>query len=147
MTRKARILFPLIILLLVLPAVSASCSAGSSEYEYPMAPLNQMPLEIQHAPASVRQAYQFAVANPESTSGLPCYCGCGPIGHTANYACYVSDVKESGEVIYDGHALGCSICIDITLDAMRLLYQGKTLQEVRLYVDDTYSVFGPTNMP
>jgi hypothetical protein len=147
MTRKTRILFPLIVLLLVLPAAASGCSTGSSEHEYPMAPLNQMPLDIQQAPASVLQAYQFAAANPEVTSELPCYCGCGPIGHTSNYACYVSEIKDSGDIVYDGHALGCSICVDITLDAMRLLKQGKTLQEVRVYVDDTYSAFGPTNMP
>jgi hypothetical protein len=30
---------------------------------------------------------------------------------------------------------------------MRLLKQGKELAEVRVYIDETYSLYGPTNMP
>jgi hypothetical protein len=69
------------------------------------------------------------------------------MGHTSNYACYVSGVDGSGKVSYDSHALGCSICIDITQDAMRLLKQGKTVPEIRSYVDSTYARYGPSNIP
>jgi hypothetical protein len=150
MPQKFRPILSLLIILLALPAIGSGCTstpAGAAGSEFPMTPLHQMPADMQNAPASVRQAYQFAVANPEVTSQLPCYCGCGPIGHSSNYACYVSDVNSSGGVTYDGHALGCSICVDITLDAMRLLKQGKELAEVRVYIDETYSLYGPTNMP
>ena len=47
----------------------------------------------------------------------------------------------------DSHALGCSICVDITQDAMRLLEQGKTVGEIKAYVDQTYAQYGPSNMP
>ena len=50
-------------------------------------------------------------------------------------------------ITYDPHALGCSICVDITQDTIRLLKQGKSVQEIRSYVDSTYSKFGPSNMP
>ena len=69
------------------------------------------------------------------------------MGHTSNYACYVSEVDASGSITYDTHALGCSICVDITQDAMRLLKQGKTLPEIRTYVDDTYARYGPSICP
>jgi Protein of unknown function with PCYCGC motif len=49
-------------------------------------------------------------------------------------------------VTFDSHALGCSICVDITQDAMRLLRQGKSVQDIRAYVDQTYSRYGPSNM-
>ena len=52
-----------------------------------------------------------------------------------------------GKVEYDNHALGCSICVDITQDAMRLNKEGKSVSEIRAYVDATYSKYGPTNMP
>jgi hypothetical protein len=91
----------------------------------------------------VREAYQFAVMNPDVTSALPCYCGCGAMGHTSNYSCYVAGAGEKGKPIYDWHALGCQICVDITQDAMRLLDDGKNIEEIYAYVDGAYSRFGP----
>jgi hypothetical protein len=112
-----------------------------------MAPLDHMPAEVQNAPMSVQQAYQFAAANPEVLQQLPCYCGCGAMGHTSNYACYVSSVDAAGKLKFDSHALGCSICVDITQDAMRMLKEGKGVTEIRSYVDETYGQYGPSNMP
>ena len=102
---------------------------------------------MQQAPRTVREAYQFAVANPEVLKQLPCYCGCGGMGHTSNYACYVAGEEADGSLKFDGHALGCSICVDITQDAMRMLEDGQSVPEIRAYVDQTYSRFGPSNMP
>ena len=36
--------------------------------------------------------------------------------------------------------------VDITLDAMRLLKDGKSVPEIRAYVDATYSRYGTSNM-
>jgi hypothetical protein len=112
-----------------------------------MAPLSDMPAEVQAAPAVVQQAYQFAAANPDVVQHLPCYCGCGAMGHTSNYACYVAGVGADGRPIYDSHALGCSICVDITHDAIRLTRQGLSPADIRAYVDQNYSRYGPSNMP
>jgi hypothetical protein len=109
--------------------------------------MGQMPGEVQSAPVTVQQAYQFAVANPVVMKNIPCYCGCGNLGHTSNYDCYVSSVDGQGKVTFDQHALGCSICVDITQDVMRLLKEGKSPQEARAYVDATYSKYGPSNIP
>jgi hypothetical protein len=78
---------------------------------------------------------------------IPCYCGCGNIGHTSNYDCYVSDVDDAGNITFDNHALGCSICVDITQDVMRMLKDGKSPQEARASIDATYSKYGPSNIP
>ena len=110
-------------------------------------PMRQMPAEVQSAPATVQTAYQFAAANPDVMKNIPCYCGCGNIGHTSNYSCYVSSVNAGGKVTFDNHALGCSICVDITQDVMRMLRDGKTPQEARAYIDATYSKYGPSNIP
>jgi hypothetical protein len=37
--------------------------------------------------------------------------------------------------------------VDITQDAMRLTKEGKSPQDIKVYVDRTYSRFGPSNMP
>jgi hypothetical protein len=148
--RSRAVLFSVFVTIIVWPFILSGCSAGSSGGEnqaFHLAPLSGMPPEVHAAPAAVQEAYRFAAANSEVLEQLPCYCGCGPIGHTSNYACYISEEKSDGELVFDNHALGCSICVDITQDAMRLLSQGKTVPEIRVYVDDSYSQFGPTNMP
>ena len=142
----------LVALFLTLSALIAGCGSVSNANEpgvanYELAPLAGMPLEVQSAPVTVTQAYQFAVANQEILSQLPCYCGCGGMGHTSNYSCYLAGEDENGGLKFDGHALGCSLCVDITQDAMRMLEEGKTTGEIRAYVDQTYSRFGPSNMP
>ncbi len=131
---------------LILLAFLPACS-GQSQNQPGMMPLGQMPAEVQSAPVSVQQAYQFAAANPEIMKQIPCYCGCGAMGHTSNYSCYVQSVDASGSSTFDNHSLGCSICVDITQDVMRFQREGKSIQEIRTYVDNTYSKYGPSNMP
>lgn len=133
--------------LLILSAGLAGCStegeSGATNHDFAMAPMADMPAEVQQAPVAVQQAYQFAVANPEILKQIPCYCGCGAMGHTSNYSCYVAGTGADGEVIYDNHALGCSICVDISQDTMRLLDQGQEVPEIFAYVDGNYARFGP----
>ena len=112
-----------------------------------MASMDGMPDEVKSAPTVVQQAYQFAAANPDVMNQIPCYCGCDDIGHTSNYSCYISGADENGRITYDSHALGCSICVDITQDTMRLLKQGKSVAEIKAFVDQTYSQYGPSNIP
>ncbi len=127
--------------------LTACSGADAPAHAYTLAPLEALPAHIQNAPRAVQDAYRFAIANPDVLTQLPCYCGCGAMGHTSNYACYVQGKNPDGTLAFDDHALGCSICVDITQDAMRMLDQGKSLAEIRAYVDSTYSRFGPSNMP
>ncbi len=94
----------------------------------------------------VQDAYRFAIANPDVMQHIPCYCGCGAMGHTSNYSCYVSGTDADGKITYDSHALGCGICVDITQDTMRLLKEGKSISEIKSYVDQTYAQYGPSNI-
>jgi hypothetical protein len=48
-----------------------------------------------------------------------------------------------GSVIYDNHALGSGICVDITQDVMRMLREGRASPVIREYIDARYSPFGP----
>ena len=150
MLNKRRVLLLVFVLLILASGLLSGCGSSTSpeaEHDLAMAPIAEMPMDVQNAPVVVRQAYQFAAANPDVMKQVPCYCGCGKMGHTSNYACYVAEVAADGKITYDPHALGCSICVDITQDTIRLLKQGKSVQEIRSYVDSTYSKFGPSNMP
>lgn len=146
MVLPTRRLLPVLALVALLAAALPACSAAPQGSDLHMMPMDQLPAEVQAAPGTVRTAYQFAAANPAVMQNIPCYCGCGGIGHESNYDCYVAGVEAAGTIEFDGHALGCSICVDITLDAMRLLRQGKSVPEIRAYVDSTYSRYGTSNM-
>jgi hypothetical protein len=137
----------LLLIIMVLLATSMSaCSSQGEIHDLAMAPMDHMPAEVQSAPVSVQQAYQFNVANPNVMEDIPCYCGCGNVGHTSNYDCYVADMDTAGQISFDNHALGCSICVDITQDVMRMLRDGKSPQDAREYIDATYSKYGPSNI-
>jgi hypothetical protein len=132
-----------VLLALVLPACSSAAQSGAVRVK--LAPVSQLPALAQKAPTRVREAYQFAVANPDLMKQIPCFCGCGAMGHTSNYACYVKEVRSDGSVNFDDHALGCSLCVDITQDAMRMSGAGKSAQDIRAEIVATYSKFGPPN--
>ena len=145
-----RRLISILAALVVVGGALAGCGgqAGSpARHELAMAPLHEMPMDVKEAPVAVQEAYQYAVANPGVLKELPCYCGCGSIGHKSNYDCYVAGIDPAGVVTYDPHALGCSICVDITQDTMRLLREGGTVAGACTYVDRTYARYGPSNMP
>jgi hypothetical protein len=69
------------------------------------------------------------------------------MGHTSNYACYVAEQDQDGTIQFDNHALGCSICVDITLDTIRLIKDGQSVDNIRSYIDQTYAQYGPSNIP
>ncbi len=116
--------------------------------EFALAPESDLPDFVQTAAPKVKEAYQFAIANPEVLQKIPCYCGCSTMGHQHNLHCYLKEVKPNGSIAFDNHAVGCSICVDTTQDVMQLMHQGQNLKDIRAYIDQKYSQYGPpTNTP
>ncbi len=146
-----RFQFPRILLLMLsiilVSSTLQACSTTSTSADLKMTPMDKTPAEVQAAPSVVQAAYRFAAANPDVMKGIPCYCGCGAIGHTSNYSCYVQGSDRNGVITWDDHALGCSLCVDITQDTMRLTQEGKSVPEIKAYVDSTYGKYGTSNMP
>jgi hypothetical protein len=149
-TPQKKFLLAAIAMVLLLSSALTGCSKSASAQSdlsgLAMASMDNMPEGVKSAPVSVQQAYQFAVANPGITKQIPCYCGCSAMGHTSNYSCYVTSADASGKITYDEHALGCSICVDITQDVMRLMKENKPIEVIRAYVDTAYAKYGPSNM-
>jgi hypothetical protein len=138
------------IVLLPIATLVTGCSGAASTApgaQIKMAPMADMPAEVQNAAATVSEAYRFAVANPDALKNVPCYCGCGSVGHTSNYSCYVKEVKSTGEVVFDQHALGCGICVDIAQEVMKMTREGRAPKEIRAAIDQTFAQYGPSNMP
>ena len=80
--------------------------ASSTEPEIQLAPVSQLPEKVRSAPPVVREAYRYAIANPETLAKFPCYCGCGNMGHMNNLDCFIQDLNADGSIIFDYHALG-----------------------------------------
>ncbi|PKN81815.1 MAG: hypothetical protein CVU46_18535 [Chloroflexi bacterium HGW-Chloroflexi-8] len=141
--------FILLFVILLTFFVLAGCSGNTTTQKdlNKIAPISKLPVSVQNAPTTVKEAYQFSLSNPDALKNVPCYCGCDAAGHTSNYSCYVKEVKANGEVIFDQHALGCSICVDIAQDVITMDKDGKTPKEIRTAIDQTYSQYGPSNMP
>ena len=110
-----------------------------------LAPIAALPKQMQDAPNVVRTAYRFAAAKPDALRNVPCYCGCGSIGHTSNLACYISEYGSDGEPVFADHALGCSLCVDIATDVMKMTGEGMSPADIRQQIVGTYSKFGPAN--
>lgn len=118
------------------------------QVELAMAPHTVLPAFVQESEPRVQDAYRFAIANPDVMTKIPCYCGCGNMGHEDARDCFIKDVQPNGSIEFDNHAAGCGICVDITQDVMRLTRQGQPLKTIRAYVDTKYSQFAaPTNTP
>lgn len=77
---------------------------GSTRPEVQLASVSQLPEQVRRAPPMVQEAYRFAIANPEVLSRLPCYCGCGNIGHKSNLDCFIREFKPDGTIVFDDHA-------------------------------------------
>ena len=80
--------------------------AGSAEAESQLASVSQLPQAVRIAPTVVQEAYQFAIANPETLAKFPCYCGCGNMGHESNLHCFIKEFNPDGSIVFDYHALG-----------------------------------------
>ena len=89
-----------IIGLVVAAFLLAACGKGSVE----LAPASTLSEEARRASPEVQETYRFAFANQELLQQIPCYCGCGGVGHTSNYACYVENMEPDGSVKFDYHA-------------------------------------------
>jgi hypothetical protein len=140
--RLAGLIFLLIVVGLVLSACGGKSASSHSASE------SHLPGFVKDSPPRVQEAYQFAIDHPDELAKYPCYCGCGAMGHASNLSCYISEQSADGTVTFDNHAVGCGICVDITQDVIRLREEGQSAPEIRAYIDNQYSPFGPsTNTP
>ena len=72
--------------------------------EIKLAPVSQLPEKVRRAPPVVQEGYRFAIANPEVLAKLPCYCGCGSMGHTSDLDCFIEEFKPDGTIVFGYHA-------------------------------------------
>src|SRR4051812_39377513 len=65
----------------------------------------------------LKDAHIFAADHPEVASYVPCYCGCGNMGHKNNADCFVEARDKEGRVTsWVPHGAACAVCIDIAVE-------------------------------
>lgn len=139
------------VLAMVVIGGGAACAGDPDDApagrEVVLAPAHVLHPMVQGAPPIVQEAYRFAIANAEVLQYIPCYCGCGLMGHTSVRSCYVKEDRLDGSIAFDDHALGCGICVDIARDAMRMLREGRDLRQIQDAVRKEYGRYGrPTSI-
>ena len=98
----------MLLLILVMTLGFSACAGptATDQEKLSLAPESALPGFVQDAPPQVKEAYRFAIANPEVLSAFPCYCGCGAMGHQNNLQCYIKEVRADGSIELENHAFG-----------------------------------------
>ncbi|TCS96470.1 uncharacterized protein with PCYCGC motif [Hazenella coriacea] len=112
-------------------------SNGDLQEETPN--LSQLPTFLQQVDPQIVRVYQLAAKYPDVIQHMPCYCGCGQsVGHKSNQMCFMKEIKEDGKVVWDSHAITCYNCQQIAVESIALKEQGKSLKEIRHFIDEKY---------
>ena len=52
----------------------------------------------------LQRLYRFALERGDELRWMPCYCGCGDVGHRSNRDCYVKATNPDGTITFTSHA-------------------------------------------
>jgi hypothetical protein len=97
------------------------------------------PMEI------LKDAHIFAADHPEVATYIPCYCGCGNMGHKNNADCFVEARDKEGKVTsWVPHGAACAVCIDIAVESMRMRNSGASVAAIRKQIEGEYRPHFPT---
>lgn len=103
-----------------------------------------MPEYVLTASEDTKMAYQFALDRPDVLMWMPCYCGCGEhSGHKSSKNCFLKESSTAGNPQFDEHGASCAMCVGIALDAKRMTEEGRSLSEIRTFIDEEYGSIGP----
>ena len=94
----------------------------------------------------LKDAHVFTADHTEVASYIPCYCGCGSMGHKNNADCFVGARDAEGRVTaWVPHGAACAVCIDIAVESMRMRNSGASVSAIRSQVQNEYRPHFPTS--
>ena len=144
----------LIIAVLVTASAAAACAHGQTTDSQPSATPAMGAMDgalaaawnghpaYTHNTARTEEAYRYAMEHPLVLHWIPCYCGCGAMGHGSNLDCYY-EPNSGGSIVFDEHASYCGICVDITLRTKQMAAAGSSLVTIRNAIDAEFGATGP----
>jgi len=124
--------------------------APNGDLQEKTASADVLPSFLDHQTDELKLVYQAAGKAHEILEWMPCYCGCAEsAGHTSNKNCFINKVNEDGSIVWDDHGTRCQVCVEIAVQSIKMTQEGKTLKEIRNFIDDTYNegFATPTNTP
>jgi hypothetical protein len=122
------------------PASQAAAAKGPVATRKSVPPLPSVGFAPVRPMDIVRATYDFAAQHPEILKYVPCYCGCGSQGHSANESCFVARRDARGNVLeWDTHGFGCTICVDVAREAMQLYSSGADVVSIRAAIERRWS--------
>jgi hypothetical protein len=93
----------------------------------------------------LKDAHVFTADHPEVASYIPCYCGCGNMGHKNNTDCFVKARDKEGKVTaWEPHGAACAVCIDIAVESMRMRNSGASVSAIRKQIQGEYRPHFPS---
>lgn len=95
-----------------------------------------------HTTARTEEAYGYAMEHQAVLQWIPCFCGCGAVGHGSNLDCYF-EPSAAGSIVFEEHASYCGVCVDITLRTKQLAASGASLASIRTTIDAEFGGVGP----
>jgi len=105
---KSILLSALVVLLI--SGVVSGCGSGRTAKGPSATPAEMvkkagpMPTWLASGTADLTEIYAWAAAHQAELQYIPCYCGCGSMGHTNNAQCYFTTDKTGQITAYDQHA-------------------------------------------
>jgi hypothetical protein len=91
-------------------------------------------------PEVVAAAFQFAAEHPEIASYVPCFCGCGRMGHHGNEDCFVRSRAANGDVVeWEEHGMDCAVCIDVATRSRQMYSAGASVRDIRAAIEKEYA--------
>lgn len=111
---------------------------------------DELPTFLNEYSENIQIIYQAAGKSMELLQWIPCYCGCGDhAGHRSSLNCFVKQVNQNGSVVWDDHGTRCNVCLEIAAEAIKMKQDGKTVKEIRQYIDEKYKegYANPTDTP
>lgn len=113
--------------------------------------INELPSFLQEKHENITTVYKIAFEHADVLQWIPCYCGCGEsAGHRSSLNCFVAEIRDE-QVLWDDHGTRCLVCMEIAVESAKLSNDGKSIKEIRKYIDEKYqegfSKPTPTEMP
>jgi len=104
------------------------------------ASVDKLPHFLDNLDPRIADVYKIAGANRDLLKSIPCYCGCGEsAGHQHNGNCFIKEEKADGSIVWDDHGTRCGVCMEIAVVAAKMKQEGKSVKEVRQFIDNTYA--------
>ncbi|MDR7075086.1 hypothetical protein J2Y03_000074 [Neobacillus niacini] len=102
-----------------------------------------LPDYVLNTSEKIEETYTMAATYPEVLASVPCFCGCGMIGHESNLDCFVGQFGDENAVTeWSDHGVSCDVCVDIAQDAVEMHQDGKSLKKINDLIIKKYEDYG-----